>query len=63
MQQYTFEKKKLPTGKMIIKQIIEFKLRGPGPPGHTCTPTTGYFQDKTKISKEDLRVHYFIIYC
>ena len=28
-------------GKMVIKQIIEFQLRGPGPPGRTCTPITG----------------------
>ena len=27
--------------KMLIKQIIEFQLRGPGPPGRTCTPMTG----------------------
>ena len=23
---------------MLIKQIIEFQLRGRGPPGRTCTP-------------------------
>ena len=34
---------------MLIEQIIEFKLRGPGPPGSTCTNATGYFRDKTKI--------------
>ena len=28
-------------GKILIKQIIEFQLRGPGPPGRTCTPITG----------------------
>ena len=33
---------------MLIEQIIEFELRGPGPPGCTCTPTTGCFHDKTK---------------
>ena len=33
---------------MLIEQIVEFKLRGPGPLGHTCTPTTGYVHDKTK---------------
>ena len=48
---------------MLIEQIIEFEVRGHGPPGRTCTPTTGYFPDKTKISKESLRVDYFIIYC
>ena len=39
---------------MLIKQIIEFELRGPEPPGRTCTPITGYFTDKTKILKESL---------
>ena len=47
-------------GKMLIEQIIEFYLRGRG---RTCTPTTGYFYDKTKTSKECLRVDYFIIFC
>ena len=36
---------------MLLEQIIEFELRGPGPPGCTCIPTTGYFHNKTKISK------------
>ena len=36
---------------MLIEQIIDFELRGPGPLGRTCTPKTGYFDDKTKISK------------
>ena len=35
---------------MLIILIIEFELRGPGPPGRICTPTTGYFYDKTKTS-------------
>ena len=39
---------------MLIEQIIEFELKGPGPHGRTCTPTTGYFHDKTKTSKENL---------
>ena len=26
--------------KLLIEQIIEFKSRGPGPLGRTCTPTT-----------------------
>ena len=43
---------------MLIEQIIEFKLRGLGPLNRTCTPTTGYFHVKTKISKENLRVDY-----
>ena len=37
---------------MFIEQTIEFELRGSGPPGRTCNPKTGYFHDKTKISKE-----------
>ena len=36
---------------MLIEQIIEFKLRGQGPFGRTCTPTTGYFHVITKIRK------------
>ena len=39
---------------MLIEQVIEFELRGPGPPNRTCTPTAGYFHDKTKISMENL---------
>ena len=37
---------------MLIEQIFEFDLTGPGLLSHrpTCTPTTGYFHDKTKIS-------------
>ena len=37
---------------MLIEQIIDFELRGYVPPGRTCNSKTGYFQDKTKISKE-----------
>ena len=43
---------------MLIEQIVELQLRGPGPPGLTCTSTTGYFHDKRKISKENLRVNF-----
>ena len=57
-QQNTFEKKKL--GKFLIEWFIDFQLRGPGPPGRTCTPIPGYFHDKTKISKENLRVDYHL---
>ena len=45
---------------MLIEQIIELQLRGPGPPDQTCTPITGYFHDKTKISKENLREDYVL---
>ena len=46
---------------MLIEQIIEFKLRGLGPLNRTCTPTTGYFYVKIKISKENLRVDYLLL--
>ena len=49
---------------MLIKQTIELQLRKPGPPDQTCTPITGYFHDKTKTSKENLRVdHYLLLKC
>ena len=50
---------------MPIKQILEFELRWLGPTGHTCISITGYFQDKTKILKENLRVDYYLLlkYC
>ena len=41
---------------MLIEQIIEFEFRGPWLLGCTCTPTTGYFYDKTNISEENFRV-------
>ena len=28
---------------MLIEQVIEVELRGPGSPGRTCTPITGNF--------------------
>ena len=40
---------------MLIEQIIELQLRGPGLPGLTCTSITDYFHGKSKISKENLR--------
>ena len=46
---------------MLIEQTIELQLRGPGPPGRTYTPITGYFLNKTKISKENLRVDYYLL--
>ena len=46
---------------MLIEQIVEFQLRGPGPPGLTCTSISGYFYDKTKISKENLRVGFHLL--
>ena len=56
---------------MLIEQIIQFELRGPEPLKfnntftRTYTPTTGYLYEKTKISKENLRVDYYLLlkYC
>ena len=50
---------------MLIKQVIAFQLREPGPPGRTCTPITGLLHDKTKILKENLRADYYLLlkYC
>ena len=39
---------------MLIEQIVELPLRGPRPPGLTCTSLNSYFHEKTKISKENL---------
>ena len=48
---------------MLIEQI--FDLRGPGPPGHICTPITGCFHDKTIFSKENIRLDCYSLqkYC
>ena len=46
---------------MLIEQIIELQLMGPGPPGRTRTPITGYCRDKTKICMENLRVDYYLL--
>ena len=46
---------------MLIEQIVKFQWRGPGPPGLTCTSITGYFHDKTKIAKENLRVGFYLL--
>ena len=50
---------------MLIKQIIKVEWRGPVPPGRTCTSITAYAHDKTKISKENLGVDYYLLlkYC
>ena len=50
---------------MLIEQVIEFQLKGPRPPGVTCTAVTVYFHDKTKVSKKKLRVDYHLLlkYC
>ena len=46
---------------MLIEQIVELQLRGPGPLGQTCSSITGYFHDKAKISKENLRVGFHLL--
>ena len=46
---------------MLIEQTVEIQLRGPGPPGLTCTSITGYFDHKTKISKKNLRVGFHLL--
>ena len=46
---------------MLIEQIVKLQLRGPGPLGPTCTSITGYFHDKTKILKENLRVRFHLL--
>ena len=46
---------------MLIEQIVELQLRGPVPPGLTCTSITGYCHDKTKISKKNLRVGFHLL--
>ena len=50
---------------MLIEQIIKIEWKGSGPPCRTCTPITAYVHDKTKISKENLRVDYYLLlkYC
>ena len=50
---------------MLIILIIKFELKGPGSPGHIYTPIIVYFYDKTKISKENVRVNYYLLlkYC
>ena len=45
---------------MLIEQINKFKLGGSGPPGRTCTSTSGWFHDKTKISMTNLPVDCYL---
>ena len=46
---------------MLIERIIELQLREPGPSGRTYTPITGYCHEKTKISKKNPRVDYYLL--
>ena len=58
---------------MLIKQILNFNWRDLGPLKfkfnntftRTCAPTTGSFDEKTKISKENLWVECYLLlkYC
>ena len=62
MRQNTFEKKL--AREMLIEQgPLKFKFNNTFT--GTCTPTTGYFCEKTKISKANLRVDYYLLlkYC
>ena len=36
---------------MLIEKIIKFELKGLVPLGRTCTPKTGYFQEKNHRGK------------
>ena len=56
--------KKLATVRGMLIEL-NFELRGPGPPGRTCTPITGCFHDKTIISKENIRQDCYLLlkYC
>ena len=46
---------------MLTEHIIDFELRGPGPPGCACTSITGYFYDKTKPLRKIFE--WVMIYC
>ena len=45
---------------MLFEQFFEFDLRGPETLNLTCIPATGYFHDKTKINKSNLRVNCYL---
>ena len=46
---------------MFVEQTIELELRSPGTPGGTYNPKPGYFYDKTKISKANIRVNCYLL--
>ena len=46
---------------MLIEQIVEIQWSILGPLDRTCTLTTDYFHVKTKISKTNLRVDYYLL--
>ena len=61
-----FVPQKVPLSKIsehVITCDLVPPIKNPGytyAPGRTCTPAIGYFHDKTKISKEFLRVDYYL---
>ena len=62
-----FVPQKVPLSKIsedvITCDLVPPPTKHPGyiyAPGCACTPAIGYFQDKTKISKEFLRVDYYL---
>ena len=46
---------------MLIKQIIEFKLRGLGPLDRTCSPTYNWLLLYQNKNKENLRVDFYLL--
>ena len=48
---------------MLIERIIELQLKGPGPPGRTCTPITGYCHVMTKQKSLRKIFEWIVIYC
>ena len=52
--------KKISPGKCWLNESLNFNW-GSWAPWRTGTPITGYFHDKTKISKENLRVDYYLL--
>ena len=50
---------------MLFEQIIEFELRGPGPPGRILVRLQLVIFKKKKTSMENLRVDYYLLlkYC
>ena len=50
---------------MFLEQTSKFECRGLVPISRINTPAIGYFYDKTKISKENIRVDYYLLlkYC
>ena len=45
---------------MLIGQLLLKLNRGGQDPGRTYAPKTGYFHDKTEISKANLQVNHYL---